>query len=191
MGKLLKLLFIFLIIINIQILVSCKSDISNNEKIGEESSSGVIKEEDFLNYTGNDFPKPAGYINDYANILDTDYINKLDILTKDLERKTTAEVLIVTIESSGDTSLETYATELFNSWGIGKKDKNNGVLFLVSKNDNKIIIKAGVGLDMVITNDVAKQIIDNFVVPEFKELNYSEGTYQGIKEIVKYILTIQ
>jgi uncharacterized protein len=76
---------------------------------------------------------------------------------------------------------------LFNEWGIGKKDKDNGVLLLVAKDDHELRIEVGYGLEGTITDLEAGEIIDNIIVPRFKENDYDSGIYNGVVEIANKI----
>ena len=76
-------------------------------------------------------PTPVGKVNDFATVLTAEQRAALDAQLADLERTTSAEVAVVTLSSLDGRTVEGYATELFNTWGIGKKGRDNGVLILV------------------------------------------------------------
>src|SRR5262245_63809879 len=78
------------------------------------------------------FPKPTGMVNDFAGVLDDTTKSELETLLTGLKAQTTAEVAVVTVNSLGGMSVEEYANRLFNGWGIGRADKNNGILILVA-----------------------------------------------------------
>jgi uncharacterized protein len=81
-----------------------------------------------------------------------------------------------------------YSVGLFEAWGIGKKDINNGILFLVAISDRQCRIEVGYGLENVITDVVAKHIIDEIAIPNFKNNEYGLGSYECVKKIAEYIL---
>ena len=136
-----------------------------------------------------EYPASVGYVNDFAHIIDKEYESQIEDLIKELEENTTAEIAVVTIDSLEGKTIEEYTFELFNTWGIGKADKNNGILFLVSLNDRSFRIEVGLGLRDIITSDIAKKILDETVLPNFKEKKYGKGSFECIKEISNYIVS--
>jgi len=131
--------------------------------------------------------KPSGFVNDFAAILDKQDAIALDNFCRDIESKTGVEIAVVTIETLGGRSIETYANEIFNSWGIGKKGKDNGVLFLVSVRDRKVRIEVGYGLEPVLTDGICGQIIRDIIAPEFRKNNYFAGLKNAIVTVSRLI----
>lgn len=118
----------------------------------------------------------ANPVRDNANILEQGYEDSIRSLVIDIEKRTTAEAVVVTVSSLEGKTIEKYAFDLFNSWGIGKKDKNNGVLFLVAPNERWCRVEVGIGLEGTITDNIAKKIIDESAIPYFKEQKYGQGS---------------
>ena len=133
-----------------------------------------------------DFPAPSGFVNDFEGILTTRQEKKLDKIISKYERKTSNEIAIVTVDSIAPyPDLYHYSLDLANSWGIGKKDKNNGILLIFSKKLRNIRIQTGKGLTKELTNEEAKRIIDQIIIPEFKKGDYYSGTEKGLLAIIK------
>ena len=128
-------------------------------------------------------------VNDFANILEPYYIRKISSLINKLERKTSAEISVVTIDSLEGKTIEKYANELFNTWGIGKEDKHNGILFLVDTNENKYRIEVGLGLEDLITAEFIHQLFDQLVLPNFKVKDFGIGIYKSLQKIAEKIYT--
>ena len=131
------------------------------------------------------FPKQIGYVNDFENVFTKEQISKLENLIRDYENKTTNEISIVTINSIEpykDISL--YTTELANHWGIGKTEKNNGLIILFSNTIRSIRISTGYGTEKILTDEICKRIIDKTIIPEFKKGNHYNGIENGIKELI-------
>ncbi|HOA36578.1 MAG TPA: TPM domain-containing protein, partial [Bacillota bacterium] len=130
-------------------------------------------------------PSPAAYVNDYANLLDAETFTELSAAGRALEEKTGAELVLVTVESMEGAPIEEYALTLFRSWGLGKKDKNNGVLLLVDRErllagqSGKVRIEVGYGLEGAIPDGKAGYILDYYVLPEWEEENYAAGIKMG------------
>jgi len=131
-----------------------------------------------------DFPQPADYVNDYANILQDEYKNRLNAFALELESKTEAQVAIVTVNSIKPYEIEDYAVRLFEKWGIGKKGKDNGVLILLAVSDRNVRIEVGYGLEGAIPDAVAKRIIEDEMIPYFKIGKYQEGLVRGSLEVM-------
>jgi len=126
---------------------------------------------------------PNSYVNDDAGIFAKEDIEKINQLIADLEKQTTAEIGVATIKSLNEKTIEEYANNLFESWGIGKKEVNNGVLFLIAIDDKQCRIEVGYGLENVITDVIAKHIIDEIAIPSFKKGEFSTGTYEVVKKL--------
>lgn len=135
------------------------------------------------------FPRPAGYVNDFAGLFSPDFREELEKELSDFEKETTAEIAVVTIESLDDYSVEEYAVRLFEEWKIGKKEKDNGILLLIAKQERKIRIEIGYGLEPVITDGRAGRIIREEMRPSFKKENYEEGVKLAVAQIEDYIRT--
>ena len=134
-----------------------------------------------------DYPAYQGFLNDYTNTLTEEWkVRTLQLITN-VESETTCEIAVAVIDKLNGISIEEYAVGLFNKWGVGKKDKDNGVLLLVAMDDRELRIEVGYGLEGVITDLEAKEIIDDVILPRFKENNYSSGIYNGVVEITNKI----
>lgn len=136
---------------------------------------------------GPNFPEYQGFVNDYAGLLSPAVKTQLDAKLSQLEVETTAEVAVVSVKSLEGEDINDYAVRLFEKWKIGKKDKDNGVLFLVALDDRKMRIEVGYGLEAIITDGRAGRIRDNDVIPRFKEDDYEGGITAGVASIEKYI----
>ena len=133
------------------------------------------------------YPSFSGYVNDFAGLYSSQFKSNLESKLSDFEKSTGSEIAVVTVKSLEGTDIETYAVELFEKWKIGKKSKDNGLLFLISKDDRKIRIEVGYGLEQYITDGRAGEIIRNQISPEFKKDNYEGGTLAAVEKIQKYI----
>lgn len=128
--------------------------------------------------------KPAGFVNDYANLLSAEQKQSLEQKLSQFEKDSTVEISVVTISSLQGDTIENFAVELFKEWGIGKKDKDNGILILVALEDRKMRIEVGYGLEEKITDAQSSWIINDVMKPAFKNIDY----YQGINGAVDKIM---
>lgn len=140
---------------------------------------GFCEEAKFQDYTG--------YVNDYADILSGETKAKLTALSQEIEDKTTSQSAILTVNTTSPLDIETYAVKVFERWGIGQKDKNNGVLILVAVKDRKVRIEVGYGLEGAIPDALAKNIVEKYMIPFFKKGDYDAGILQAAAAVSKLI----
>jgi uncharacterized protein len=129
------------------------------------------------------YPDYIGYVNDFAGILDNASASDLEALITSIEKDTGAEIAVVTVDTLQGITIEEYAVELFEKWGIGKAEEDNGLLILVASTERKVRIEVGNGLEGIITDLEAGRIIDETIVPSFKEGEYSRGIYDAVVTI--------
>lgn len=134
-----------------------------------------------------DFPDYVGYVNDFAGILSNENKGAITALIGELERKTTAQIAVVTVGTVQPLDIEGYAVRLFEKWGIGQKGKDNGVLLLVAVRDRKVRIEVGYGLEGAIPDALAKVIIEDYIVQSFKAGDYNAGVAKGTVAISKLV----
>ncbi len=133
-------------------------------------TSGLFSK-DILSY------RASGFLNDFANVLDSENKNRLEYLLNQVEKQSGIEMAIVTVPSIGDYSIEEAAVELFQKWGIGKKGKDNGLLFITAIQERKVRIEVGYGLEEAIPDSLAGRLLDNYTIPYFRQNNFDQGIY--------------
>jgi uncharacterized protein len=129
-------------------------------------------------------PTLNGHINDYAHVLSDETIAKLEQLLQQHEQNTSNQIVVLTINSLEGEQIEEKANEIFNTWQLGQKNKNNGVLLLVAIEDRKMRIEVGYGLEASLTDAHSSRIIRNELVPYFKQFSYDEGITAGVTAII-------
>lgn len=130
------------------------------------------------------FPKLTGRVVDNANLINAVEEAKLIEKLKAFEKQSSDQVVVATIDSLHGANLEEYSNLLFREWKLGQAEENNGVLLLVSKNDRKIRIEVGYGLEGLLTDAMSKIIIDRVIVPQFKAGNFSAGIVSAAENII-------
>jgi len=157
---------------------------SSLQSLSQKPATGVSK-------TGTTefprYPKAKGWINDFEGLLTKNQVRFLDSLMAVHQQKTTNQMCLVTAPASyyPKDSLVEYSRSLFNKWGVGTREKNNGVGILLSKQNRQIRINIGYGLEQVLTNRKCQEIIDDYILPLFKQGKYYEGIKNGITEIIR------
>jgi uncharacterized protein len=131
-----------------------------------------------------DVPPLKGRVNDLADMLTPATRQQLETALAQLEKSDSTQVVVLTIPSLEGENLEEYAMRVVEKWQIGQKRVDNGVLLLVSKNDRKIRIEVGYGLEGKLTDLISGRIIRNVMVPEFKMGQFDQGIIQGVSAIV-------
>ena len=134
-----------------------------------------------------DYPDYSSFVNDYTGVMGDDWRSKTEEICVSVENQTGAEIAVAVIDSLQGITVEEFAVELFEKWGIGKAAQDNGVLLLVAIQDRKLRIEVGYGLEGAITDLEASDIIDGIIVPEFKNSNYGSGIYDGVAAIASEI----
>jgi uncharacterized protein len=135
---------------------------------------------------------PIGMVSDFEHVFTSSEIRVLDSLLNDHEKQTSNQVAVVSLQldSSKIRSTEDFeklSLDLAQTWGIGQKNKNNGVAIVFSVGLRKIRIEVGYGLESKLTNTEAQKILNELVLPEFKKGNYFAGILKALKAIFKEI----
>lgn len=132
-------------------------------------------------------PLSGHRVHDFADILPPAIEERLETLSLEVERKTTAELAVVTVTTLEEMTVDEYANRLFNEWGIGKRGTNNGVLFLTAPNERRARIEVGYGLEPLLTDGLVGEILDTRVIPSFKAGDYPDGILAGSEMIAKIL----
>jgi uncharacterized protein len=126
------------------------------------------------------YPKLNAFVTDNANIIDPVYGAQIKDLAQKIENESTVEIAVVTVDSLDGEPIEMYAANLFEQAGIGKKDKDNGLLILVAKQEREYKFEVGYGLEGTITDSMKVNIGDRIIVPNFRNGEYGKGIYDSI-----------
>ncbi len=138
-------------------------------------------------------PTEFNCVFDYGNMLQSDEAQLIRIAGNYIRAKSKAELVVVTVETLDDMVLDDYAHELFNTWGIGDKQLNNGVLLLVNKEttlagtSGRVRIEVGYGLEGALPDSVCGRILDEKTLPAWDKKEYGRGIVDGYMEIVRRV----
>ena len=131
-----------------------------------------------------DIPYLTGRVNDNAYIFSEETRRSLSEKLKDHETKTTDQVVILTVTSLEGESIEDFANRVFNEWKLGQKDRNNGILIVVVRDERRMRIEVGYGLEGTMTDLLAGRIIQNIIAPRFREGDYDAGITNGTQAVL-------
>ena len=130
-------------------------------------------------------PNPPHLVNDLAGVLSPEQEQILEDKLVALDDSTSNQIAIVLIKSLDDYPIEDYSLKILRGWGIGSKKNNNGVLILASIDDHKVRIETGYGLEGAIPDITADNIIENDIVPAFKQENFYQGLNAATDDLIK------
>jgi len=128
--------------------------------------------------------QPKGFVNDFAGIISSAARQSLEQKLVQFEKDTSNEISVVTINSLGGDTIENFAGKLFEEWQIGKSNKDNGILLLVAKEDKKMRIEVGYGLEGAITDTQTFWIQENVMKPAFRANDYDGGINGAVDKIM-------
>lgn len=143
----------------------------------------------YIPNASSNYPTPTNlkYINDYTNTINNDYKEKIVSIGKELEDKTGAQAIIVVINSTNNISIEDYTNKLFRGWGIGKSEKDNGLLILLAINDRQYRVEVGRGLEGTIPDTLSNRVMESLAKPSFVQGSYGEGLLNSYSKLCDYI----
>ena len=128
-------------------------------------------------------PEPPRLVNDYAGILSGQDADALEARLDQYAKETTTQIAVVIIPTLNGADRAQYATELIHEWGIGQKDKDNGILLLIAKEDRSMFLATGRGVEGALPDAICKRITEYTIKPKFKTGDYAGGINAGIDDI--------
>jgi uncharacterized protein len=129
-------------------------------------------------------PPLKGRVNDYAGILAPATARQLEEVLKNFETAESTQIVLLTVPSLEGASLEDFSLRVVEAWKPGQKKLDNGALLLIAKNDRKLRIEVGYGLEGKLTDLVSGRIIRDIITPRFKEGNFDQGVIDGISAMM-------
>jgi uncharacterized protein len=138
-------------------------------------------------YAKADLTMPRHYVEDYANLINASDERSLNGILQELEQKTGAQYIVLTVLTTGGLPIEQFALEHAEKWKLGQKGKDNGMLFVLAKDDRKWRFEVGYGLEGFVTDQYCGRVGREVLVPYLKQGNYSDGIYRANLTIVQKI----
>jgi uncharacterized protein len=128
-------------------------------------------------------PYLAGRVIDQANLLDDSFASQLDERLRVLEEETGAQVVVLTIPSLEGDSLEDFSMRVVETWKLGRADTDDGVLILIARDERRMRIEVGYGLEGVLTDAQSGRIIDRLMAPRFREGDFDGGVGAAVEAV--------
>jgi len=132
-------------------------------------------------------PPPQGFVSDFAGVISSSTRRQLTDLLQELKEKTSAEIAVVTVETTQPLSTFDYAMKIAEAWKPGKKGQDNGVVFLVAIKDRKMFIVTGYGVEGALPDGKVGAIQDEYIVPAFRRGEYALGILDGVRVMASLI----
>jgi uncharacterized protein len=133
------------------------------------------------------FPALSGQVVDTAGMIDSDSKERLSQMLRAHEELTTEQVVVVTLPDLQGSTIEDFGYQLGRFWGIGQKGKDNGALLIVAKDERKVRIEVGYGLEDRLTDAQSSVIINQIITPAFKQGDFVGGISKGTEAIVQVL----
>ncbi|MHB8770929.1 MAG: TPM domain-containing protein [Syntrophales bacterium] len=124
---------------------------------------------------GSPFPAPRGAVNDFAGVISAEYVGQMEGLAGEVLQKTGTAIVVATVETIGDNDPNDYANRLYQAWGIGKKGEDKGVLIFLAVKERRVRIETGYGVEGILPDGLAGEILDGTAIPRFREGQYGRG----------------
>lgn len=131
-----------------------------------------------------DVPFLSGRVNDEARLLDAGASAALEAALKDYETRTGRQIAVLTIPSLAGEDLEGYSLKVARTWKLGRKGQDDGVLILVARDDRKVRIEVGYGLEGALPDVLAGRIIREVMVPRFRSGDFAAGIQEGTAAVI-------
>jgi uncharacterized protein len=133
------------------------------------------------------FPTLTGRVVDEAQVLSPDTERDLTEKLENLETTTGRQLVVATVPSLQGYPIEDYGYQLGRTWGVGQKDKDDGVILLVAPNDRKVRIEVGYGLEPVLTDALSSVIIQSVILPKFRDGDLPAGVVAGTDALIEQL----
>ena len=133
------------------------------------------------------WPKPQGYVNDFAVAMDAASRDSIEALARELDEKTGAQLAVATLPDLGGDEIDAVAVDLYKAWGVGKKGKDEGVLILLAQKERRVRIEVGYGLEGILPDGLCGSIIRQSMAPELSQGKTGPGLWHGAQAVVGVI----
>jgi uncharacterized protein len=134
-----------------------------------------------------EIPPLRGRVNDYAGVMSQDQVRSLESQLAQFDQETGHQVAVLTVPTLEGEDIEGFSIRVAESWKIGKKGFDNGVILVVAVKDRRLRLEVGYGLEGVLPDAIAKTITSNYIVPRFRSQDYAGGIIAGIDAVLKVI----
>ena len=136
------------------------------------------------------YPRPTGLVNDFADVFDVQSRQVLTNVLTDLDQKTGVQIAVVSVKDFQGLDRDTYATGLFEAWGIGSRN-DEGILILLSTEEREIKVEVGYGSEGYLTDGTAGQLLDDYVIPLLAQNDFNRGLLSAGLVFASYVAQVK
>lgn len=133
------------------------------------------------------YPEPSGYVVDQSGVLSPETEDLLTNQLTQLNEATGIQMAVVTIPTTNGVPIEEYSIELAESWGVGDAEQDSGILFITATEDRQVRFEIGYGMEGALTDSQGGRILDNSVIPHFKNNNFEAGIIDGVGALIHHV----
>lgn len=138
--------------------------------------------------SAQELPEVKGFVNDYANVIDSESESKIDAVARRVQEATGAEIAVVSVESIEPyATIEDFSIALAEQWRVGSQEEDNGVILLMTMKERQVRLEVGYGLEGAIPDGRAGEILDETVLPFFGQGDFSSGFLAGTLSLAQEI----
>lgn len=132
-------------------------------------------------------PRNTGWVTDMVYVFSDEELLQLDSIIGNYDKRTSVQIAVLTFDSLWATidDFDKFNIRVFNAWGVGQKESNNGILIGICPEYRKLRITTGYGIEKVLTNSEVNKILDNDIVPYLKNDEYYKGVLNGVQKIIQ------
>jgi uncharacterized protein len=130
-------------------------------------------------------PRLAGRVTDNAHVLQANDRARIEKMLEKYERETFHQIAVLTVPNLTGEDIEAFSLRVANAWKLGQKGIDNGILVTVAPNDRRVRVELGLGMEKYISDNEAKAVIDNKMIPHFKTADYAGGVQAGLEELMR------
>jgi len=128
---------------------------------------------------GSQVPAPVGAVNDFADVIPLEYETQLNQLARALWEQTGTALVVATFEDIGGQNPEEFATRLYESWGIGTKGEDKGILIVVALKERRVRVETGYGVEAILPDAKVGGLMDHYIVPYLRQGEFGKGLLSG------------
>ena len=136
---------------------------------------------------GAELPRRSGLVNDFAAVLSPSARSRAEAIARELLEKSGATVAVAVVPDMGGETVERYATDLYEAWGVGRRGEDRGALLLVAVQERKVRIEVGYGLEGILPDGKVGQILDRSVTPHLRDDDWDSGVVAGVAALARVI----
>lgn len=143
----------------------------------------------YRRFIWDSIPMAVGWVNDFESLFTIDEENNLQRLIEQFEKKTTIEIMVVTLDTNmvAKEDFSDFSYRLLRIWGIGKRLKENGIIICISSGYHAIKVTCDFGIENIMNQATVLHFVSKYFIPSFKKNQYYDGTYKGLNAIINHL----